>query len=108
MSRLSEVMQPGVYAGGAGYTEPTTSRAAARAVDDTLSERQREVLDALRAAGRRGLTADEAAGAVGRTVLAVRPRFTELGPKHLGLIEKTGERRANESGLEASVWRIKE
>lgn len=107
MGRLSETMQPGVYAGGAGYKEPTTSRAAAAVVNKTLNDRQQEIMRAIRAAGDRGLTPDEAAEIVGRTVMAVRPRFTELGPKHLGLIEPTGERRPNESGVLAKAYRTR-
>ena len=93
------------YHGAAGFKEHTTSLDAALAVTETLNERQREVMGALRQAGEQGLTPDEAAARIGRTVLAARPRFTEL--KLMGLIEKTGQRRANESGLLAAVWRSK-
>ena len=50
-----------------------------------------------------GLTADEIAAKLGESVLAVRPRVSELF--HAGLIEKTGERRPNASGLNAYVWK---
>jgi predicted ArsR family transcriptional regulator len=50
-----------------------------------------------------GLTADEVAARLGESVLAVRPRVSELF--HAGLIEKTGDRRANASGLAAHVWK---
>jgi len=50
-----------------------------------------------------GLTADEIAAALDESVLAVRPRVSELF--HAGLIEKTGERRRNHSGLCAHVWK---
>jgi predicted ArsR family transcriptional regulator len=50
-----------------------------------------------------GLTADEIAAKLDESVLAVRPRVSELF--HAGLIEKTGERRRNESGLNAHVWK---
>ena len=50
-------------------------------------------------------TPDEVADVLGETVLAIRPRITEL--KRFGLIEKTGEKRANASGCDAYVWRIK-
>ena len=92
-----------------GFTEPTTSKEAAAKIASTLSLRQQEVIDALRAderAGGTGLTPDETAVKVGRSLLAVRPRFVELG-KHKGLIEKTGERRSNDSGLDATVWRLR-
>src|SRR5690606_7276704 len=44
------------------------------------------------------LTPDEAAEMLGESVLAVRPRFTELGERGLGWVERSGERRVNESG----------
>ena len=50
-----------------------------------------------------GLTADEIAAKLDEIVLAVRPRVSELF--HAGLIEKTGERRLNASGLAAHVWK---
>lgn len=106
MSRTGEFYLGDGYPNSAGFTEPTTSRAAAEAINATLTVRQREVIDAMRDAGDLGLTADETAAKIGRDVLAVRPRLTELG-KHKGLIEKTGERRRNESNLLASVWRLR-
>ena len=106
MSRTAEGLGYG-YPNEPGWKEPTTSREAAAKVEATVGERREEVLRELRLAGPRGLTPDEAAARLGRTVLSVRPRFTELGPKHLGKIEKTGERRTNESGMAAAAWRIK-
>jgi hypothetical protein len=61
------------------------------------------VLGAFIAAGPRGLTADEAAERVGASVLACRPRATELF--QAGLLEKTSERRPNASGMSARVLR---
>lgn len=49
-------------------------------------------------------TADEAAKALNLSPFAIRPRVTELAAA--GLIEKTGERRANpNSTMRANVWR---
>ncbi len=50
-------------------------------------------------------TADECAEELGKSVLTIRPRFSEL--LRLGLIEDTGLRRPNASGHRATVWRIK-
>lgn len=50
-----------------------------------------------------GLTADEIAGELGLSILAIRPRVSEL--KRQGVVEKTRERRRNQSGMSASVWR---
>ena len=47
-------------------------------------------------------TADEAAAVLGETVLAIRPRFSELF--RLREIQPTGKRRKNVSGLSARVW----
>jgi predicted Rossmann fold nucleotide-binding protein DprA/Smf involved in DNA uptake len=49
-----------------------------------------------------GLTADEVATRMGETVLAIRPRLTEL--KLAGRIVRTGQRRKNVSGMNAAVW----
>jgi len=47
-------------------------------------------------------TADEIAIKLGKSVLSIRPRVSELARD--GLIRKTGERRANASGIRAIVW----
>ena len=88
-----------------GYKEPTTSKAAAKAIEHRVEHLRDRVLTAISNAGKRGLTADEAASRIGETVLAVRPRVTELsmGKK----IERTGERRPNASGVKADVWRAR-
>lgn len=49
------------------------------------------------------LTTDEAAELLKESVLAVRPRFSEL--RQAGMIEPTGGRRTNQSGMTANVWR---
>lgn len=86
-----------------GYKVTGTSQDAADAMAEhapTLRERCLELI------ARRGeLTTDEAAEALGVSVLAVRPRFSEL--RTMGKIEQTGARRTNESGMTANVWRIK-
>lgn len=51
------------------------------------------------------MTTDEMAARLNVSVLSVRPRFSEL--MKLGKIEQTGERRTNDSGMTANVWRIK-
>jgi hypothetical protein len=50
-------------------------------------------------------TADEIADRLGESVLSVRPRISELA--RMNLIERTGERRHNASGMSAHVWRSK-
>ena len=103
MSRIAE-HHLGDYPGGAGFKEPTTSREAAEKINATLNERQTEVVLALDAAGPAGLTADEVAKIIDRSVLAVRPRLSEL--RAMKKIVPTGERRTNESRMKAKVWRL--
>lgn len=50
-------------------------------------------------------TADEIAERMGKSILAVRPRVTELASS--GVIEDTGARRKNASGQNATVWRLR-
>ena len=68
------------------------------------SERVRALVLYVLAATPAGLTADEIAARLDESVLAVRPRVSELF--HAGLIAKTGERRPNASGLAAHVWKM--
>lgn len=79
-----------------------TSRDAARSMAAPARILRDRVLGAIRVAGFAGLTADEAARALGVTPLAVRPRCTEL--REAGLISDSGKRRKNASGRNAAVW----
>jgi hypothetical protein len=88
-----------------GWKEPTTSREAAEAIESIAITIRGEALRELKKSKQYtppGLTPDQVAKAIGRTVLAVRPRITEL--KNRELIVKTGEKRLNVSGLRAAVW----
>lgn len=58
-----------------------------------------------RVIGQMPMTADEVAETVEKSILSVRPRIAELAK--LGKIEDSGNRRTNESGKDATVWRIK-
>lgn len=64
----------------------------------TLKDR---ALDALQRHGAR--TADEVGDLIGETPFSVRPVFTNL--RREGKVEDTGQRRRNESGKQAIVWR---
>lgn len=87
----------------AGFKEPTTSQDAAIAIEATgVAGRLRGlVLDSLRDFG--AMSTDECAAMLGESVLSIRPRFSEL--KHAKLIEDTGIRHKNASGMSAKVWR---
>lgn len=107
MSRIAEDAYgdtPAPYPTNPGFKEPTTSQDAAVKMKSRAETLRAKVMFAIEMAPT-GLTPDEAAGLLGESVLAVRPRVTEL--KRLGLIEKTGERRRNVSCMSASVWRKK-
>ena len=85
------------YPQAAGYTDPDTSKAAAKSTD--AAGLRAKVMDALNAYG--PMTADECAGRLGLSILSVRPRFTEL--RALGKIYDTHRRHRNESGKLAKV-----
>lgn len=86
---------PGFKTGG------TSAAAAFEVAEDaaTLRARCYELI-----AMRGDHTADEVATMLDRSVLSIRPRFTELFKR--GLIFKSGERRKNASGIYATVWSI--
>lgn len=88
------------YPNSAGYKRRGTSRDAARRIGNSNTTHEK-ILAILREKPR---TADEVAEALGRTVLYVRPRLSEMVAK--GLICETGERRKNESGLNAACWMV--
>lgn len=81
-----------------------TSQAAAATVRPGTRALRAACLAQLRS---RPQTADEVAAALGESVLAVRPRISEL--KALGKIVKLEGpfgRRLNASGIKAAVWRV--
>ena len=80
-----------------------TSQEAAKAVEPTVAEYRQKVLAMLR---HNDYTADEIASRMNRSVLYCRPRLSEL--RKMGLIEPSGVKRTNASGLKATVWRIRE
>lgn len=85
-----------------GFKEATTSRDAAEAVTPSANERRAMVLAEIKKSTG-GMTADEVAQRLDLSVLAIRPRVSEL--KASAKIVATGERRPNASGLKAKVWR---
>lgn len=104
MSRIAEsAYGDRPYPESAGYKTVGTSKDAARTVKGDASILRERAYNAL-AEAKEGLTADQVAQTIGRDRLAVRPRLSELAK--MGRIARTGERRQNESGLFAAVWRI--
>jgi hypothetical protein len=94
----------GRYPDRPGYKEAGTSKDAAKAVASAAPGLRDRVFEAIGYSGAEGLTADQAASQLAYSVLAIRPRVAELAKA--GKIIKTGERRANASGLKAAVWRV--
>jgi hypothetical protein len=87
-----------IYPEHPGAQGEETSFAAAEAVaPDAATLRQ----DCLRILKLGPATADEVAESLGRSVLSIRPRITEL--KTMGRIRSTKERRPNRSGKSAVV-----
>lgn len=84
-----------------GYKGTDTSKKAAESVTQDAPLLRRMCLDIIRKSPD-GMTPDEAADALGESVLSIRPRFSELKTK--GEITDTGLRRRNISGRHAIVW----
>jgi DNA-binding NarL/FixJ family response regulator len=80
-----------------------TSADAARSAANEAEILRERVLDTLRRAPA-GMTADEVAAQLGRSVLSVRPRVSEL--VRVRAVRKTGRRRRNSSGMSAAVWEV--
>ena len=98
---LADDLAAAQYPKAPGYKEPSTSRMAAKAIRSrahTISER----ILALLAKYPNGLTPDAAAALLGISILACRPRFSELSAK--GKIKQSGVHRVNTTGLRAHVW----
>lgn len=83
-----------------GHQHTDTSLAAAQAIAPDARTLRKQTLDVIRAEPH---TADEVAKLLCYSILAIRPRVTEL--HKLGHITDSGERRRNDSGKLAIVWR---
>jgi predicted HTH transcriptional regulator len=90
------------YPHAPGYKDSDTSRRAAEQIEVAAPRLREECLRALSGCPE-GATADEIAAALDRSILSIRPRFSEL--RKVGKIRDTGQRRQNQSGCSAKVWR---
>lgn len=105
MSRMSELLPADqVYPASPGYRVVGPSEQAAKAMIGKAAHMRAVVLAQI-AQYPAGATADEIAKDLNLSVLSVRPRVSELN--RTGEIEQTGARRKNESGMTATVWRIR-
>lgn len=90
------------YPNGPGWKSRGTAQQAAfdfREAAGTLQEAVLRALDDF------CMTADETAEYLGKSILSIRPRLSELARQ--GKIIDTGKRRQNASGKSAIVWRAK-
>lgn len=82
-----------------GFKRHGTSEAAAKSVAPTVKDAHQAILDALTAYG--PMTADQLAKVLGRDILYIRPRCSEMRKE--GLIFDTGKTAPNASGKMAEV-----
>ncbi len=92
-----------IYPDAPGFKVAGPSKLAAQKIAPTSTKLRAVVLEEFRQRPG-GLTADEIATSLNLSVLSVRPRVSEL--RRLGMIEQTGSRRTNDSGMTATVWRL--
>lgn len=93
---------PPKYPHHPGHKARATARDAARAIGGRAPTLRQLALDVIRTA--EGATADEVAEILGRSILSIRPRVSELAA--LGLIYETTVRRPNASSVMAIVWKV--
>ena len=91
-----------LYPNAPGHRNVDTSVAAANALAPKLGRLQKMALEAIKASGWLGLTADELAAALEMDRWSIQPRTSELRRK--GLIRDSGLRRPNGTGKMAIVW----
>lgn len=99
---VQEELQFNRYPYRPGHKKRDTSRAAAKAIEDRAPTLRDQCL-AIFSYFCVDATADEVAEKLDKSLLAIRPRITELA--RMGLITDTGQRRENASGKMAIVWK---
>ncbi|SHN66584.1 hypothetical protein SAMN05444170_1000 [Bradyrhizobium erythrophlei] len=92
---------PDQYPDQPGYKSLGPSEQAAVAVCNTAKALRDQVLRTI-CDSPAGLSADAVADRLGKSVLSVRPRVSEL--RRLGEIQPTTQRVKNASGMSATVW----
>jgi hypothetical protein len=91
------------YPEAPGFKAAGPSEQAGSAVANMAKTLRHQVLRTI-AAAPQGLTADEVADKLNKSVLSVRPRVSELHRQ--GEIRQTTVRGTNASGMTASVWTL--
>lgn len=90
------------YPSQPGWKVEGTSREAAAAIAPRADSLNARTLASLK---RSPKSPEEVAAELGETILAIRPRFSQLFA--LGLIVKTADRRKSASGRSVTVWAAK-
>lgn len=98
--KQSSFLKASNYPAQPGYQMMETSFDAAKSVRPKAGSLREAVLGMIK---QRPMSADDVAGCLGESILAIRPRVAEL--KRMGLIEQTEMRHRNKSGKMAVVWR---
>ena len=106
MSRISEHYLGDQYPETPGWRRTDTSREAAAAIAPNAEILRERIYQAIKAAGDRGMTADEAAAAIRSTPLASRPRITELRTMEKVKPSLINKRRPSSTGKSSIVWVI--
>lgn len=107
MGSMKDLLGDELYPASPGYTDGTTSKAAAESVAQSSADAHKMILSALTL---RPATADELASLFGWSVLFARPRVAELHKlrKIVPLSDERGAQisRQNSTGRWAKVWRL--
>lgn len=101
---LFSYQPPPTYPSGPGYSNDSTSKAAAADVAESAGTIRGVVLRFIAAAGAYGATTNEIAEATNISRDNVQPRTSEL--KVQGKIVDSGDRRHNANGKKAIVWKL--
>lgn len=101
MSRMKDLFGDEIYPEAPGFTDLNTSREAAKKVEPKASGVREDCYTCI-LHSRDGMTADQVALRLDKSVLYIRPRLSELFAA--GRIIKTTRRRKNRSGLSAAIY----
>jgi len=92
------------YNGVPGFKTGGASKEAAYAITPNAEILRERIYRAIKAAGERGATADEASAAIGVSPFAGRPRATELRAMNRIKPSIINKRRPSSTGRSSTVW----